>query len=323
MKISDNLKFRIKELGRRLPFLRRSAHFSPGISLDLSFELLSVDYLPLRKNDHEPSIEFPTSQLCTASQFQSPTYKGWCKKMRESVRFHRKQWEFVYILQSLLIGGMLVKGKRGLGFGCGKEPLPAVMASFGCEILATDQSKTSATDQGWSKSGMHSEKLEDLFLSSILPREDFFKLVSFAAVDMNHIPDDLEEFDFVWSACAFEHLGSIEKGLSFVLDSARCLKPGGMAVHTTEFNLGSNEGTFESEGLTLYRKKDIDELVKRCKKEGFEVMPLNLTLSERVEDDFVDLPPYRSYPHLKLAVRGYLTTSIGLIIKRTSFSMCP
>ena len=318
MKISDNLKFKLKELGGRVPFLRRSSYFSPGIELDHSFEMLSIDHPLLRKNDLEPSIEFPTSQLCTASQFRSAIYEGWCKKMGQSVRLHRKQWEFVYILQSLVIGGMLDEGKRGLGFGCGKEPLPAVMASFGCEVLATDQTKNSATYQAWSKSGMHSEKLEDLFFPEILPREDFFKRVSFAAVDMNHICDDLKGFDFVWSACAFEHLGSIENGLNFVLKSARCLKSGGMAIHTTEFNLGSNEGTFESEGLTLYRRKDIEELITRCEKEGFEVMPLNLTLSERVEDGFVDLPPYRSYPHLKLAVHGYLTTSIGLIIKRKS-----
>ena len=59
MKISDNLKFKLKELGGCIPFLRRSSYFSPGIELEHSYEMLSVDYPLLRKNDLEPSIDFP------------------------------------------------------------------------------------------------------------------------------------------------------------------------------------------------------------------------------------------------------------------------
>ena len=38
------------------------------------------------------------------------------------------------------------------------------------------------------------------------------------------------QFDFVWSACAFEHLGSILNGLEFVVNSVKCLKPGGVVL---------------------------------------------------------------------------------------------
>ena len=39
----------------------------------------------------------------------------------------------------------------------------------------------------------------------------------------------------------------VEAGLRFLEDSLDCLKPGGVAVHTTELNLSSNEETMETE----------------------------------------------------------------------------
>ena len=278
--------------------------------------LLGIKQSISRSNENEPSLEALASQLCTASQFYSPIYSNWCEKINALPRLHRKQWEFVYILEALKSYGMLSNGKVGLGFGCGKEPLPSLMAKYGCKVIATDLDFDSALNKGWTATNQHTGALEDLFDSKICDREVFFKSVQFKNVDMNNIPADLKDFDFTWSACAFEHLGSIEKGLDFVINSVKCLKPGGVAVHTTEFNLGSNDATFESESCVFFRKKDIELLISRLEKMNCEVLPLNLTISELLEDDFVDLPPYKSAPHLKLAMQGHLTTSIGLIIKK-------
>jgi hypothetical protein len=85
-----------------------------------------------------PTIEAPESQLCTANQLLTPIYRAWCRAMHSPARFSRKQWEFVYILQSLQLAGMLQPGKTGLGFGCGREPLAGLLAQHGCTILATD-----------------------------------------------------------------------------------------------------------------------------------------------------------------------------------------
>ncbi|MFC7553839.1 methyltransferase domain-containing protein [Pseudoroseomonas wenyumeiae] len=63
----------------------------------------------------------------------------------------------------------------------------------------------------------------------------------FRAVDMTRIPRDLHgQFDLVWSACALEHLGSLRAGENFILEAMRCLKPGGIAIHTTEFDLDAD-----------------------------------------------------------------------------------
>jgi 2-polyprenyl-3-methyl-5-hydroxy-6-metoxy-1,4-benzoquinol methylase len=67
---------------------------------------------------------------------------------------------------------------------------------------------------------------------------DFKARVSYRTLDMNFIPDDLHgKFDFVWSTCSVEHVGSILLGQRFIINTLNLLKPGGIAIHTVEFNL--------------------------------------------------------------------------------------
>ena len=264
----------------------------------------------------EPSLASPTSQLCTESQFREPIYAGWCGELKEVPTLHRKQWEFVFILQVLKQHGMLSQGRRGLGFGCGKEPLAAVMAQLGCNIIATDLSAASAAGHGWIETDQHATALEDLNVRGICDADRFRERVQFRAENMNEISANLEGFDFVWSSCAFEHLGSIEHGVRFVENAMRCLAPGGIAVHTTEFNLTSNYRTIESPDLVIFRKHDIEHLVRRLELAGHRVFPLNLNPGSGELDRHVDLPPYKQEPHLRLMLGDYVTTSLGLIAQR-------
>ena len=132
---------------------------------------------------------------------------------------------------------------------------------------------------------------------------------------MNNVPAELRGFDFCWSACAFEHLGSIRKGLDYLHASLEPLRPGGVSVQTTEFNLLSNSGTVETPGLSIFRKEDIEEVIHELTAEGHMVEPLNLWPGASPVDEHIDLPPYTAI-HLKLALAGYQTTSIGLIITK-------
>jgi len=266
-----------------------------------------------------PSLASPVSQLCTAEQMLSLDYERWCDAMHSPARFSRKQWEFVFILQALEKSGMLAKGKRGLGFGCGREPLAGLFALRGCQVLATDLDPAAAHDQGWVATMQHAASHEALYecASEFLSREDFDARVTFQNADMNCIPVEFDEqFDFVWSACAFEHLGSLRHGMEFVKNSLRCLKPGGVAIHTTEFNLSSDDQTFESPGCSLFRARDIKQLLAEINEQGYEAAPLNLNSGKLAVDRHIDLPPYGFSPHIKLMLEGYVVTSIGLIIRK-------
>lgn len=146
----------------------------------------------------------------------------------------------------------------------------------------------------------------------------FRALVTFAAVDMNDIPSSLAGgFDFCWSACSLEHLGSLQNGLNFIARSLETLKPGGIAVHTTEFNLTSNDKTIEAVDLSLFRRRDIEGLVETLSGQGYRVAPIDWTVGEGFAERVVDLPPFgRGEPHIRLRMGEYDITSIGLIIEK-------
>ena len=129
-------------------------------------------------------------------------------------------------------------------------------------------------------------------------------------------PADLTGFDFCWSACALEHLGSIELGLKFIENSVDCLKPGGWAVHTTEFNLSSNDQTVDNLGTVLFRQRDFEALAARLAAKGHTVAPFDFRPGAGALDRYIDVAPYRPEPHLTLALMGYATTSFGIIVQR-------
>lgn len=276
-----------------------------------------------------------TSQLCNQNFFDAPFFQFWAEKFMPNLRdhfaatkqfservkeepvvYHRKLWEWVYISQALYERGCLTEGKRGVVFGVGEECTPDLYASFGCEILATDLGADESAAQGWMEHGQNvGGNLDKLNQYHFCSPPEFKKKVSWCDVDMNHIPADIQGYDFCWSSCALEHLGNLENGLEFIKNSLRTVRKGGIAVHTTEYNLSSNEDTFESEGLSVYRRCDIERVVGELRAAGHYVYPLDWHLGDGVLDRFVDLPPYSQKDmHLRLRLSEYPCTSIGLII---------
>lgn len=258
------------------------------------------------------------SELCKAKDYQATWFKYWCNQLGESPNFHRKQWEFVYVMQALWERGCIAAGKKGLVFAVGTEPLPAMFASFGCEILATDIFPDKGVEMGWDNGNQLCFGLESLNTRQLCEEEDFNKLVQYRPVDMNDIPDDLSGFDFNWSSCSFEHLGSLEKGFQFLKNQMKTLKPGGWAVHTTEYNVSSNDETQENNSTVIYRQRDIEHIVSELRKAGHFVEEVDFSLGGLPEDFMVDTEPHQQKIHLKLQVDKYVVTSIGLIIQKGS-----
>lgn len=256
------------------------------------------------------------SSLCKQSDFLQEHHVKWCHVMKAEPKFHRKQWEFVYILESLHQRGMIAPGKRGLGFAVGTEPLPAVFSSHGCTIVATDLHPETGTEKGWTNGNQLCFGLDDLNQLGICPVDEFRERCSYRPVDMNHIPDDLNGFDFNWSSCSFEHLGSIEKGLTFLKNQLKTLKPGGWAIHTTEYNISSNDDTLEEENCVIFRQRDIEKIVSELRAQGHQVEELDYSLGWLPYDYKVDVQPYTLDPHLRLQLSNYVCTSIGLIIRK-------
>lgn len=231
------------------------------------------------------------------------------------MHLHRKVWEYCFIAQALYERDMLRAGRRGLGFAVGQERLPSLFASYGCEIVATDLAAKEAAESSWIETDQHATSLEVLNLRGICPDELFRDRVSLRYVNMKSIPDDLRDFDFVWSTCALEHLGTLRLGEQFVYESLRCVKPGGIAVHTTELNCSSNLFTKREGTCVIYRERDIKRIASRLKRLGCEI-DLDFSEGNLPADHHVDKPPYDHEVHLKLELEGFVVTSFGLIIQK-------
>ncbi len=265
-----------------------------------------------------PRPDRTTSSLCTFDQLDSPRFRHWAAAIQEPWRAHRKLWELAYICETLDERGMLQPGRRGLGFAVGAEKLPALFAARGCTITATDLPSDDERNRQWAQTGQWVGNLASLSHPEICSEQDFRDNVSYRPVDMNEIPADLTGYDFNWSTCSFEHCGSIELGLRFLEEQMRCLAPGGIAVHTTEFNLSSNDATVMDGGCVIFRLKDIEWVIAALRDAGHDVEPLDLSTGKRELDRYVDAAPYSQDRHLRLDLWGYASTSVGLIIRKST-----
>jgi hypothetical protein len=111
----------------------------------------------------------------------------------------------------------------GIGFGCGTEPLIPLLAKFNVSLLATDLTSESELAKTWRQTGQNTGNLEQLFNPHLVSRADFEARIRYRDMDMTNLP--LEElagnYDFAWSSCALEHLGSKQKeSISFSTPAA-------------------------------------------------------------------------------------------------------
>jgi 2-polyprenyl-3-methyl-5-hydroxy-6-metoxy-1,4-benzoquinol methylase len=273
---------------------------------------------PLPSQSEVEDPRFPPhvrSRLCTQAQLSEPWFKKWCEAIGEPPLAHRKTWEFAYIAEVLDSLGQLEPGRRGLGFGVGREPLISAFASRGVEVVATDIAPDSKEALAWVRSDQHSYSIETMLRPDVCDPAKFRELVSWRPVDMRAIPKDLQQFDFCWSACALEHLGTLADGLDFIERSISTLAPGGIAVHTTEFNMNSNDKTIEQGPTVVYRERDLMGLKDRLEASGHEVAAFDLSRGEGLLDQYVDIPPYADEPVLRFTFGSYTLTSVAIVVR--------
>lgn len=258
-----------------------------------------------------PSFSLPTSQLVSASQFYEPKFRELVSRLSLEVVLDRKIWEYCFIVNAIETYAATGPGTRGLVFGCGMEFITSVLAAGGSDILATDYVEQS---HNWQAQG-----LEDLYSPSHIDRASFDARVRFQHLDMNEIDPFLTGFDFLWSTGSLEHIGGYDKGLAFVENAMHCLKPGGIAVHTTELTLTSDDVGYDSPTLSFYCRRDIEQLAGRLINAGHLII-LNFERGRTVADMHVDTPPYHYGRTLCAHFSGHIISSIGLIIQKNPLS---
>lgn len=308
-----------------------------GIKLNLKFfgyELARRTRASWPQQDIPRPMPFALrSKACTQADLESPWAAYWANQLGVEIIYHRKIWELCYVLQALWERGVLEPERRGLGFGCGEEPISSLLAARGCRLTMTDLEPDRAAQQGWTNTHQHASRLEMGFHPHLVDKATFLERVDLQFVDMNAIPTTLRDYDFCWSICSFEHLGSIAAGLAFVESSLATLRPGGVAVHTTEFNFMNDRETIDNWPTVLFQRQHLEGLAQRLSAQGHKIAPLDFDIGSGPIDRFIDLPPYdhdlvghvgRSWGgsanHLKLMLDCFASTCFGLIIQRAPAS---
>src|SRR5262245_15853387 len=106
------------------------------------------------------------SQIVRMEDFRSYWLRQRAAEMDEDFQIHRKLWEFAVIAQ--IYKERIGHGGRVLGFGCGREPLPAWFAAQDARVLATD--RPDVTWQ-WSDTGQHGIDVTGFYRPNILSNE--------------------------------------------------------------------------------------------------------------------------------------------------------
>jgi len=260
------------------------------------------------------------SEIISEKRFTEKNFFLWMSLLREVPRLHNKQFQNYAIMEaanSILDDGQL--DVKAMGFGVGIEPIPAGLAKLGFKVLATDYLDGEIAAD-WKKTDQLISSQEDLNARGILTEIEFKNNVQFVNMDMNQIPSEFDnQFDFVWSSCALGHIGGYQNGIDFILRSVRLLKPGGIALHTTELDVSAEESKFDFPTLSLYRENDLKTLVNTLKFQGYEIEHFRndkrwFGKSER----FVDREPWGARPHIRIEVQGREVLSLAIRIRRPS-----
>ena len=220
-----------------------------------------------------PTFEHLLSQLPSAEQGDHPRFRGWLSELgfadTPRFRYDRKIWEWCYILEAFSAVGCWHP------FG---GPWPSAWAGSACppsspRVACPSSPRTRPrVPPATGPVGQHAAPLDELRCDEVCPPARFERLVSFRAVDMTDIPADLTGFDVLWSSCAFEHLGSAAAGADFALKSMDCLRPGGLAVHTTVIRVDGGPD-LELPGTVLYSVDTLRRLVARLRLRGTSCWP--------------------------------------------------
>lgn len=256
------------------------------------------------------------SHLCIFNDYMTEWYRDRIVDLNEGFRLHRKQWEYALISQVIKESGLSSEGKTGVGYAVGLEPLPSLFASWGAHIVASDQAPSEDAQLNWGNGQLCGGKA-GLNQRGLCDPDQFDKLCDFRHVDMNDIPNDLGPYDFCWSSCSLEHLGSIEQGLEFVVNSSKLLRVGGVGVHTTEYNVSSNHATISEGGSVYFRRRDLERLTPMLERIGCEMVPFDWSSGNHPIDTFIDETRPENPPfHLKLMIDGFVLTSAAIIVRR-------
>jgi SAM-dependent methyltransferase len=139
----------------------------------------------------------------------------------------RKIWEYVHCVAGLTRLGCLTPSAHALGVAAGHEPVIYWLASRVAKVYATDLYQGKFANIEADPAVLHNP---EKYAPYPYPKDH----VHFFPMDGSAFSVRNASIDFIFSLCSIEHFGSRENSRRALQEMARVLRPGGVAVVSTE-----------------------------------------------------------------------------------------
>lgn len=248
----------------------------------------------------------PLNKVCRVADAADPLWRRGYQDLGfadDPGRFHRKVWEFNQTLYGLRRLRRLAPGATALGIGCGHEELMYFLANRIRHVTATD-----LYEGTWIGGESDADVLQHpAKYAPFKYREDHLEVRR-----MDGLALDAPEatFDFAFCLSSIEHFGGLADKLRALQEMFRVLKPGGVAVLTTEVVLNRL-----GRGAQYFPAPTLFSLVRQA---GFT---LDGDPDLRIETEHANAPlalPMDTFvsPHVVLRNFNTIYTSIALFLMK-------
>jgi SAM-dependent methyltransferase len=268
-----------------------------------------------------PSDQPKLNRLCCIEDWKNSEIKealAELQKLSPEGFIHRKDWEWALGIIAMRRFGKLNEKSTAIGVGSGREAILYYLANKVKHVYATDLYKV----RNWMEAAPSDFPENPKKYAPFPYKEDALTVLR---MDGTKLEFPSESFDIAFSFSSIEHFGGGKNhsgALRSLKEIERVLKPGGLAVITTEYIINDKEHPEFFNRRTIY--SDLIDKLERLKL----VEPLDLRITTKTLDTVIDYSSVgvswnninndykRTHPHIVLRIKNILFTSIMLVFQK-------
>jgi SAM-dependent methyltransferase len=269
-----------------------------------------------------PNDQPKLNRLCNIEDWENSEIKGTLaelQKLSSEGLIHRKDWEWALGIIAMRRFGKLNEKSTAIGVGSGREAILFYLANKVKHVYATDLYKV----KDWIEAAPSDFPENPKKYAPFPYKEDALTVMR---MDGTKLEFPSESFDIAFSFSSIEHFGGGKNhsgALRSLREMERVLKPGGLAVITTEYIINDKEHPEFFNRRTIY--SDLIDKLERLKL----VEPLDLRITSKTLDTVIDYSSAvywdnsssddefkKNHPLVLIRVGNILVTSLLLTLQK-------